>query len=228
MIDMEAVALALRNRARSLVVSTTGVVSLSATATGFARTAGSFVTDGFVEGEEIVPAGFVGNTPRVITNVSALALITSTAPAAEGAAGGRSLTVGFPLIRTYENRAPTGLPAGAVSIPTGRVYVDENFVPATHELLSFPAQGGTAEETGLYVLTWFGLENTGSAGIRKPMDGLKALFTPGTVLVAGSGTVRVRGDTSTQVGQIIPQGNGWAACQIRIPWRAYSLNVVAA
>lgn len=220
MIDSNAVMLALRNRARSLVVATTGVVTLSATATGYARTTGSFVDDGFVEGEEVVPAGFAANTPRVITNVQPLTLTTSTAPAVEAAAGGRSLTVGLPLIRSFENKA--------VSKVVGRPYVDENFVPGTHALLTAPAQSGIVEETGLYVLTFFGVENTGHLGIRKPLDALKALFAPGTVIPAGSASVRVRGDTSTQVGQIIPQGNGWAACQIRIPWQAFTNNVVAA
>lgn len=222
MIDLEATKLALRNRARSLVVATTGVVSLSATATGFARTTGSFVTDGFAEGEEFVAAGFgiAGNNgPRVVANVQPLLVTTTSAPAIEAAAGGRSLVAGLPLIRSWENKAAAKV--------AGRPYIDENFVPATHVLKSFPAQGGIAEETGLYVITWFGLENADTGGINRPVSALKALFAPGTVVVAAGVNVRIRSDVAPQGGQIIPQGNGWAACQLRIPWRAESLNAIA-
>jgi hypothetical protein len=224
MIDLEAVKLALRNRARALLVATTGAASLSATSTGFARLAGSFAADGFAEGEEFVAAGFgvAGNNgPRVISNVQPLLVTTTTAPVTEAAAGGRSLVVGLPQTRSWENKAVPRL--------AGRPYVDENFVPATHALTAGPAQGGFITETGLYVITWFGLENADTGGINKPMNALKALFAPGTVLLASDGTrVRIRGDVAPQSGQIIPQLNGWAANQLRIPWLAQSLNVIAA
>lgn len=221
MIDLEATKLALRNRARALLVATTGAVSLSATATGFARTTGSFVTDGFAEGEEFVAAGFgiAGNNgPRVVANVQPLLVTTTVAPAVEAAAGGRSLVAGLPLIRSWENKKAEKV--------AGRPYIDENFVPATQQLRGM-AQSGVVEETGLYVITWFGLENFDTGGINRPMNALKALFAPGTVVLAGSVRIRIRGDVAPQGGQIIPQGNGWAACQLRIPWRAESLNAIA-
>jgi hypothetical protein len=50
--------LALRGRVLTLSVATTGTTSLAATATGYTRAAGSFVTDGFKPGMEVLAAGF--------------------------------------------------------------------------------------------------------------------------------------------------------------------------
>jgi len=220
MIDLLAVHLALRNRALAVSVATTGSTSLSATATGYARAAGSFITDGFSVGMEITPAGFATNTVDVLTGVTATALTTKNARAVEAVAAGRTISVGFPAVRAFENVTLT---------PTsGRPYIEEDFVPATNSLLSFPASGGTVEETGLYVIKWYGLSDTGVSALRKSVDALKALFAPGTTLTAGSNTVRVRGDTATQAGQIIPLAGGWSVLTLTIPWRAYSVNQVAA
>jgi hypothetical protein len=78
-IDEIAMQLALRDWAKTLVVATTGVLALAATASGYTRTTGSFVDDGFWPGMEITPAGFIANAPRVITDVSALVITVSGA-----------------------------------------------------------------------------------------------------------------------------------------------------
>ena len=74
---MSLVHLALRARAEGLVVCTTGVMALAATTSGYTRASGSFVADGFAIGQEIVPASFATNTPRVVKAVSALTLTTT-------------------------------------------------------------------------------------------------------------------------------------------------------
>lgn len=228
MIDLAAVHLALRNRALSVVVAATGAATLAATSTGYTRAAGSFVTDGFLPGMELDSAGFAvtgNNGAHVITAVAALTL-TCTGCAADPAAAARTLTVGLPALRSFENVTLTPV--------TGRPYFDEDFVPATSELLSFPAAGGTVEEDGLYMLKVYGLPNKDILALRKVVHALALLFTPGTVLTAGSGTVRVRGGSGPmsggsgpQTGQIIPLTNH-AVLILTVPWRAYSVNVIAA
>lgn len=218
-VDDTAATLAFRARARSLVAVTTGATTLSATATGYARAAGSFVTDGFAVGMEITPSGFASNPVAVITEVTALTL-TTAARAVEAAAAGRTIAVGLPALRAWENKDFTRV--------VGRPYIDDEYVPATSELRTAPANGGTLEETGLYIIKWFGIPDRGVGGIRKPLSALKLLFTPGTSLVAGDHTIRVRGDVGPFTGQIIPQGSGWSRCTLTIPWRAYSRNAVAA
>lgn len=65
---------------------TTGSTALSATSTGYARAAGSFLADGFAVGMLVSGAGFTtpgNNAPKVLTAVGAL---TMSAPgcSAEG------------------------------------------------------------------------------------------------------------------------------------------------
>jgi hypothetical protein len=223
-IDESAAVLAFRNRAITLSVSTTGSTTLSATALGFARSSGSFITDGFAQGQEIASTGFsaANNAAKVITGVTAQFLTIRGGCAVQSATAGRTITVGLPSHRAWENEK------FEQSDAAGFPYIAEQFVPATSELKTIMGQGGTIEETGLYVLSLYGLSGFGQAGIRKYVNALKALYAPGTNLTAGSHTLKVRGDTSTSAGQIIPLGNEWSVVQIRIPWRAFSINAIAA
>ena len=107
MISNSAVLLALRNRALSLVVATTGSVSLSATATGYARAAGSFVTDGFKVGMDLTATGFTtpgNNGAHVLMAVTALTL-SCLGCVAEGPVGGITLASGD-VVRIRESPAP--------------------------------------------------------------------------------------------------------------------------
>lgn len=224
MIDSAAATLALRNRALSLSVATTGSTSIAATATGYTRAAGSFVTDGFYVGMEILASGFAtsaNNGYKIITAVSALSMtVTSlTTMAIEAAGGNETLVAGLPEGRAWDNAAFT---------PTaGRPFLEEDFVPATTTLLG-QKNGGMVIETGLYVLKLYGLSDKGVSAIRKTMDALKALYAPGTTLTAGSHTVRVRENPGPFAGQILPQGDGRSLCVLTIPWESYSLNAIAA
>lgn len=220
MIDTTAATLAFRNRALTLSVCTTGSTTLSATTTGYARTTGSFRTDGFLPGMEITPSGFAANTVDVITAVATLTLTTASARTAEVAASGRTISVTVPENRQWDNVA--------LDPPSGRPYLTEEFVPATNTLLTLPASMGTLEETGLYVLAWHGLSDKGTGSIRKCVDALKALFSPGTTVVAGSDVIHVRTDTSVRTSQLIPQGNGWTACVLTVPWKTRTTNAIAA
>lgn len=225
MIDGTAATLALRNRALSVSVATTGTTSLAATATDYTRAAGSFVTDGFAVGMELLASGFAtagNNGYKIITAVSALSMtVTSlTAMAVETAGGNELLIVRLPEGRAFDNVTFT---------PTaGRPYVEEDFVPGPASLITFPARSGKVEEDGLYVLKLYGLSGTGVAAIRKTIDALKALFAPGTNLTAGSHTLTVRGNPAPFAGQILPQGDGRSLCVLTIPWRARSINAIAA
>lgn len=218
MLDHTAATLTLRNRALGLTVCTTGSQTLSATVTGYARTTGSFVTDGFLPGMEIVPAGFVSNPVAVVQQVTALAITTVAGRTAEAAAPGCSLTVGLPQLRAFENI--DFVPVG------GRPYLEEDYVPATTSLLTTDKSSGVLEETGLYHLKWYGLSNFGLS-IRKCVDALKALFAPGTSFTLASGILRVRTDTSVYAGQILPQPGGWSVITLTIPWRAYTQNAIS-
>lgn len=223
MIDKTALHYALRARATGTTIATTGTMDLEATTSGYIRASGSFVTDGFQPGMEVLPAGFATNTRDIITGVAALTLTVKTSRAAETSASGRSLTVGFPVQRAWENERFT---RGA-----NRPYVEEDFVPATHEIITFPAATGRAEETGLYVIRVYGIHAYGINAMRKTVDAILARFTPGTTLSVTSADVRIRGtarnEPGPQSGQILRDGE-WSVCSIRIPWLASTANAIAA
>lgn len=222
-LDLLAVHLALRSRALSLVVATTGSTTLSATAAGYARASGSFITDGFREGMELNATGFAvagNNGPHVITagGVSALAL-TCSGCSVDAAAAGRTLSVGIPTLRSFENVRLTPL--------VGRHFFEEDFVPATSSVFTIPASSGDVYDTGLYILKWYGLPGTGVSALRKSVDALKARFAPGTQLTAGTDFVRIRGDQAPYTGQIIPLSS-WSVLTLTVPWRVRSVNAIAA
>jgi hypothetical protein len=224
MIDLTATHLALRARARTLSVCTTGLQTMGATTAGFTWASGSFLDAGFYPGMQLVGVGYNANNnaPKVVDKVQTGLLTIVGGCEVQNAAGSRSLSVGLPIKRDWENKK--FVQADAAGFP----YVSEQFVPATHTLWTMTSNGGHSEETGIYALTLFGLSDYGIPAIRKYVDGLRALYAPGTSLSAGSNTVSIRGDVAPQSGQITPQGNGWSTCILRVFWRAFSRNTVAA
>lgn len=211
--------LAFRQRMANLVVATTDLTTLTATTTGYTRSSGSFVADGFAVGMQVKPTGFTQITPGVITEVTATLLRIDGGRTAQSAGANRSLMVGLPADVVYENITYTPKPA----VP----YVEAELVPQPSELLSLPAQGGTREDRGLYVVRWNGIAGTGALGLRRCADALLALFTPGTTFLAGTDVVRVRGDNAPFASPILQRPSGHALVTLTIPWRMFRSNTVS-
>lgn len=221
MIDEALLQAAIRSRAESLVVATTGSATLSATATGYARATGSFITDKFLVGQEVTPSAFTQTTPGLITAVSALALEINGGRTVQAAGSGRSLVVGLPALRAYDNKTIT---------PLGyRHFITEELVPGATVIKTWPTRLGRFQEEWLSVWTWYGVAGTGAAGIRACVDAFKRLFASGTNLALSDSTSAfVRGDVAIKSGQILPVDGGWARCTITIPLRGSTQNVIAA
>lgn len=217
MIDRELVSLACRNRLLSLALATTGSTTLAATATGYSRAAGSFVTDGFVVGQEVTPAGFTQTTPAVLDAVSALTLTVRGGRDVEASGAGRTLSVGLPAFREWENvqLKPDG----------NRWRVKESYLPGPASQITL-GSGGEIEGEPMYVVTLYGIQNTGPSALNKMADAVLALFPPRYPLSLSNGdVVRVRSDEAPYAGQIthsdIP---GLAAVLVTIPLRIRSAN----
>jgi hypothetical protein len=227
-VDHDTIRVAMRAPLLALVVCSTGAIALSATATGYARPDGSFITDGFVAGMEVTPAGFAANTVGVITYVSALELRIAGGRAIEAQAPARSLTVALPRVRAWE-----GFPASDVDTPTadeevirGRPYIDEQYVPG-------PAVGGGigpymrifAEP--MYLPRVFVPEGYGSGAASKYADKILALYPPGNIIPLPNGdTIHVRGRPAPFPGQLLPDGKGNAGILCTVPLRCQSLNSI--
>lgn len=218
MIDHTVLQLALRTQALTLSVATTGSMTLSATSTGYARTTGSFITDGFKVGMEVSGTSFTNsenNDDKVITAVTALAL-TAAGTVTESAAT-RTLTVGLPAQRLWE-----GAPLTPVA---GRPYVVEQYIPGQMRQLTLGTLG-ELEVTPMYVLQFYGPANTGLGGVGDYADAILTLFAPGTSMTVGSDTLRVRRDVAPYRGQMVHAEPGWVVVPVNLPCRLRTANTV--
>jgi len=225
MLDIELARAALRTRAAQLVVATTGSVTLAATAAGYTRTTGSFVTDLFAPGMEVTPAGFTQTTPGVVTAVTATLLSIDGGRAAESAGAGRSLSVGLPNRKAYENTYVAGVP---LTPKVGAPYIVEMLQPGASRMITMPANGGLLEEDVLSRWNWYFPIGAGTEAIDRTVKAFKKLFTPGTNLtLADSTRLKVRGDTTVKHSNPV-YTDTHAVVTITIPCRAVTHNAVAA
>lgn len=204
----------------TLSVATTGSISLSATATAYVRTTGSFLTDGFYAGMEILAAGCTvagNNGTAVVRAVSALTLTVTRALTVEAAAAGKTLTVGLPAGREWENEAFTPT--------TGAPYVEEELVPGPMDQITLGKTNGELELTPLYVVRVNVPEGVGTDAVRAYTDALLKLFKPHSTMTLTNGDVlRVRGDPAPYPGQLIQRKSGWATVPVTIPLRMTTIN----
>jgi hypothetical protein len=201
---------ALRSHALTLSVATTGSATLAATATGYTRATGSFLADGFTVGMEVVPAGFTQATPGLVTQVAALALSIEGGRAVQAAGAGRSLSVGLPPLRAWENVAFTPL--------DGRWHVEEDYIPGDTRVL---AMGGAApmDEDPVYRLKLFSPSGYGTAGLYRVADALLALYAPRTTFtLAGSNGMRVRDRPAPTRSRLAASG-GRSMIAVTVPLR---------
>lgn len=218
MINDAAVKLALRARALTLSVATTGSTTLEATTTGYARAAGSFLTDGFVAGMEIAPTGFTATAAGLIDAISSdgSTMTIRGGRSVESPASGRSLTAGLPGIRVYGGLEPRE--AGVVvDLDPNRWFVEEEYVPGPREQMTLGPQG---EVEGLpqYNLRAYAPQNTGSAALEAFVAATLALFEPRMALTASTGdVVRIRSRPAPFPGPLLPGPPGWATMPVTIP-----------
>lgn len=217
MIDHFAAHLALRAHAFACVIATTGTTTLEATATGYQRAAGSFLTDGFAPGMEATPVGFPQTSVGVITAVTALTMSIKGGRTVAASTGARALTAYLPRLRGYENVAITPV--------ADEPYVTEEYLPGGANLETLGANA-EMEVRPSYILTLFAPQNTGIGALRRSLDALRERFAPKTAIPVGTDTLRVRGDVGPSATAIRQLDSGWAFAQLTIPLRCRTLNTL--
>ena len=117
--------------------------------------------------------------------------------------------------------------ANTTYTPTpGREYVEEDFTPATSTLQGL-TEGGLVVDTGLYIIKWYGVANTGEQSINDGVDELLSLFPPGSSLPLADGSglvVRIRGDMAPRRGRLLPTKPGFVVVVATIPYQVLSLT----
>jgi hypothetical protein len=218
-INHAVVSLALRTRGLALAVCTTGSTSLSATATGYARASGSFVTDGFVEGMEVTPASFTQTTPGLVTAVTASTLTIYGGRTAQAAASGRTLSVELPAFRVYDNRT--------FARTANRWYVEAEYSPSTVRLSTVTASRGYGEATGEFYWRLYGVAGMGDTAFHAMATALLALYPPGDGETLSNGAVlHIANRPGPRAGNILPDDPGFAVLPLTIPWRCSFTNPV--
>lgn len=207
---------ALRARLKELEVATTGTTTLGSSADGYTRSAGSFITDGFRVGMEVTPSGFVSNdTPGIITEVFALLMEIEGGLTVEAEAPGRSLVVGLPEKRAWENMAFTP--------KDGRWYIEEDYIPG-------PSSGVAFKELQVdptYVLRLYGISDRGVGALYKVAGEILALFAPHSTMLASDGHIlRVKGDPAPDFGKALPEGASHVMTVINVPLWVRTANIV--
>lgn len=221
MIAHEVYQLAIRARAITLAVCTTGSSSLSATATGFARSAGSFKTDGFAAGMELVATGFSAsnNTAKVIAEVTDLAITVDGSCEVQSEAPARTLSVALPSKRAWENSDFTPV--------AGIPFVEEDYLPGPSPSLETTGPRGEIELFPSYVLRVSVPENTGILASARYAQELLDLFPPGLAIALSNGdTLRVRTDQGPYPGQRQPSRPGFSVMPVTIPFWLRTFNSI--
>jgi hypothetical protein len=207
--DHRAAVLALRRVLLGTVVSTTGQVTLAATGNGYTRQEGSFVNDGFTVGMEVVPSGFTNNTPAVIRSLEGTTMVIEGTRPAEAAAPNRSLTVGIPLMRGWENKR--------IEPIAGRWYIEEDYLPGGGLVVSL----GQKENTPMYVLRLSGISGNGISALYKVSAAILDSFPPKLAIPMPDGfPLRVSSDMIPYRGQLLSITPGRSDVVITIPlWK---------
>lgn len=206
--------LAARNRLLSLSVCTTGSTTLAATTTGYTRSAGSFVDDGFRAGMEVTPAGFTANPVSTITAVTASTLTVKDSRAAQGASGSRSLAVLLPAGQAWEDIK--------FSPVARQPFIIEQYISGPAEMMTL-IPSGLVEYLPQYVVQVVTPDMTGGAAALRYADAILRHFPVGLTLTATDGAaLRVRGQPAPFASQLIPYEAGAMVVTVTIPFRIHT------
>ena len=210
--------LAIRTQLLTVEVTTTGSTTLAATATGFTRATGSFITDDFVVGQEVTPSGFTNNAVAVIKSVTATEIVVDTARPVEVAASGRTIKVGLPELRAWENKE--------LRPNDRRWFIEEEFIPGVNRVVT---SGPLAEidHEPMYVVKVYGLPNRGVGALYNMADGILDTFRPRLALTLVDTTVlRVTSINAPYRGQVMLDADGFALIVVTIPFWARTRNTI--
>jgi len=217
-IDHNQMILALRTKLAMLEVCTTGSMSLAATGATFVRTAGSFLTDGFFEGMEVVGTGFgvANNAAATVVSVTALVLTVNRTLETEVAAAARTLTVGQPAEVGRENEDFTPTP--------GSPHFEEQYLPGPTIQITV-GDGGTIHAQPMLVIDVNVPDNLGAGALNAYTTALMRLLAPKVTMTLTNGDfLRVRTDTGPYATQTINLKSGWATRQVSFPLWLLTIN----
>ena len=208
---------ALRAKLLTLSVATTGSVTLAATTTGYTRATGSFLTNGFTVGMEVTPTGFTQTDVGTIIALTATVMTIKGGRTAESAGAARTLAVGLPADRAWEN-----VPLDPT---TAKPYVEETYLPGPMTQITLGPLGILEADPSYLVRVFVPMEN-GVGAARSYVDALFTLFAPRTSITVAGATVSVRTQPGPFAGQLLQTDSGFASVPFTVPLRVRTANSI--
>lgn len=235
MISNLAVADAIRTRALTLqVVNVTG--TYSATATGYARAAGSFLTDGFEVGQEIIGVGWTAganNAAKLITAVDALTITTAgyTGDVGRRTLSGAGTTVEAAASRTLRCVLPADVEweNGDIVPGAGVPWWREEYKMSPGGRTIGLGDGAMLNYDIDYFLTIFLPSKIGRRAADRYGDALLELFKPSQVVTLTGSDLRVKALTTPWVGQFLQSvapTPGFLVVPVTVPLILWTANSI--
>lgn len=218
MINHTQISHTLRAQLVATAVCSTGGAAIAATAGGYSRAAGSFLTDGFAVGMEVNASGFTTPGNNGLHVIQAVDALTITCSGTSVEAGPGALAVGLPALRAWET---------IILNPTiGRWYIEEDYIPGPVEQITM-GQRAVLEGLPMYVIRLYAPSNIGTEAPYAIADAILAQFPPMLDLtLPNNDVVRVRTRPAPNRGQLSPADPGRVYCVIAVPLRIRSTNII--
>ena len=128
----------------------------------------------------------------------------------------RTLTVGLPGTRVYENAEPEDAAGAPTTQAQGAPYFEEQYLPGPASRATL-GTGGEMELLPMYALRVYVPANQGAKAARKYADALLALFAPDTTMSVTPDTLRVRSNPAPYTGQLLQADPGFAVIPVTVP-----------
>lgn len=188
----ENIKMAFRTAFRAVVKASTGAVTtIATTADGYTRTAGSFVTDGFDVGDEVVASGCplaVNNGMGWVTYVDDITLQVMRPDGVVmvvGAAGAAvTITAGMPSLHILESRR--------TSTDVGKPWTREHYQAGVVVVASMRAPTARVRQRGVFWLNLFYPSDVGTSGVDRLRGKILASIYPAMDLRYNGQVVRVQ------------------------------------
>lgn len=186
---------ALRQRALSVVKATTGTLTnVSVSGSTYTRAAGSFITDGFGQGDEVYAAGFAAsnnNGRSLISSVAALTMTVDRALTTASAGASVSIVAGLPQGRAWELEP--------YSPVTKQPFVEELLTILNAPVVGISGSTKRVRHDALYILTLVYPIGKGPLAIERMAGALVKHFKPGTALSYGAIQLGIDKAESTRI-----------------------------
>lgn len=205
---------AIRTRIQSVVKAQSGALSLTSAGSVITRASGSFITNGFGVGDEVMVAGFTPVTPNGRAMISAVTALTMTLDRTLGTASAAAgtITAGTPQGRHWEgfSYAPS----------VGQPFFVENMLTPDSSVRALGSDGLIEHRIeGVFTLVYPAGQGT------KPIESMAGAFLkhfkPGTGLTYGTTTGIVFG---VRRASGLVQQPDWLRLVITASITAYTVN----